>query len=246
MLRDYCPACQVFFYDNPLPVVSVIVVRNREMMLVKRKYDPMSGYWCLPTGFAETGESIEAAALRELKEEAGIKANITGLVNIESGVSEMYGDLLFVTFEAEWTKGEPRAGDDASEVKLFPVGQLPELAFTSNINAVKAYITGKQEYWTILDSFSKMILRKTDESPGIDFLANKLIRFVEKNAAIISNRWLEDVRTNHTTPTYSRFDPEASFSRNKTVILHFRKWLEGKFSNKEIRNYYQKLGKERC
>ena len=53
------------------------------MLLVKRKHDPFKGLWCLPMGFAESGESIESAALRELEEEAGIQGKILGLVNVE-------------------------------------------------------------------------------------------------------------------------------------------------------------------
>lgn len=245
VLRDYCPACKAFFYDNPLPVVSSIVVKNRELLLVKRKFNPKAGEWCLPMGFAESGESIEAAALRELEEEAGIKGKIIGLVDIESGISETYGDLLFITFEAEWTGKEPQAGDDASAVKFFPFNRMPVLAFPSNIHAVRQYLIEKQEYWAIIDSFSRIVSEDTEKTPGVDFLSGKLIRFIEKNVEVISNRWLDDVRSNHTTPTFARFDAAASFARNKTAIRQFSEWLEGRFSNQQIRDYYQKLGSER-
>ena len=89
VFRDYCEHCNKFFYDNPLPVVSSIVVKDRNVLLVKRKYDPNKGQWCLPMGFAETGESIEAAALRELLEETGIHGKIIDLVDVVSGYSDM-------------------------------------------------------------------------------------------------------------------------------------------------------------
>jgi len=245
VMRDFCPECKVFYYDNPLPVASVIVVKNREVLLVRRKFDPQAGYWCLPMGFAESGESIETAALRELEEEAGIKGKITGFVNIESGYSEAYGDLLFVTFEAEWTAKEPNAGDDAADVGFFSFSKLPELAFPSNLNAIKSYLLEKEEYWAIIDSFSKVISTEEGKIPLTDYLSGKLIRIVEKNAEVISNRWLEDVRVNHTTKMYAKFDAASSLERNKTVIRQFRKWLAGKFSNHEIRDFYQKLGADR-
>jgi ADP-ribose pyrophosphatase YjhB (NUDIX family) len=245
VLRDHCPSCNIFFYDNPLPVVSSIVVKDRQILLVKRKYDPKAGEWCLPMGFAESGESIESAALRELEEEAGITGRITGLVDIESGVSETYGDLLFVTFEVEWTGSEPEAGDDAEEVRFFSFHSLPKLAFTSNTSAVKAYVSGKEEYWAIIDSFSRVISGDMENSSGVDFLSARLILFIEKNMEAISVRWLDDIRTNHSTPTYARFDLETSLERNKTIMRHFRKWLQGKFSNKEIAKYYQALGATR-
>ncbi|MCX7634415.1 MAG: NUDIX domain-containing protein, partial [Syntrophales bacterium] len=52
--RHYCPSCHRFFYTNPLPVVSAIVAQERQILLVKRARAPYRGYWCLPTGFAET------------------------------------------------------------------------------------------------------------------------------------------------------------------------------------------------
>lgn len=115
-IRDYCTGCDKFFYDNPLPVVSVIVVVKRQFLLVQRKMEPQKGKWCLPTGFAESGESIEAAALRELKEETGIIGKIIDFVDLDSGYSSHYGDLLFATFEAEWISGTLKPGDDAEDV----------------------------------------------------------------------------------------------------------------------------------
>jgi NADH pyrophosphatase NudC (nudix superfamily) len=54
VLRDYCEHCDKFFYDNPLPVVSSIVVNDRKVLLIKRKIEPNKGEWCLPMGFADT------------------------------------------------------------------------------------------------------------------------------------------------------------------------------------------------
>jgi len=75
-LRDFCPCCNSYFYENPLPVVSSILESSRQILLVKRGRPPSKGLWCLPSGFAEAGESIEEAALRELKEETGIKGKL--------------------------------------------------------------------------------------------------------------------------------------------------------------------------
>ena len=93
ILRDYCASCDTFFYKNPLPVVSSIVVVDRELLLVKRKYEPHIGEWCLPSGFAETGESIQGAALRELEEETGIK-----------GIGKEIAGSLVAYFEDESNK----------------------------------------------------------------------------------------------------------------------------------------------
>jgi ADP-ribose pyrophosphatase YjhB (NUDIX family) len=245
VLRDFCERCYVYFYDNPLPVAANIVIKDREILLVKRKENPFKGLWCLPMGFAETGESIEDAALRELSEEAGIQGNIVNLVHVESGHSETYGDLLHLTFETEWISGKTVPGDDASELGFYPFGEMPEMAFESNINAIKHFIASKQEYWSIIDSFHRSVGKQYPEREVQDFLSDKLIKLIENNAEIITNRWLEDVRSRKSTPTYARFDPDTSFSRSKDVVKHFGYWLGGLYADSDIRKFYNQLGEER-
>ncbi|MBN2174851.1 MAG: NUDIX hydrolase [Bacteroidales bacterium] len=244
-LRDYCDQCNTYFYDNPLPVASAIVVSDRKLLLVKRKNEPQKGEWCLPSGFAETGESIEEAALRELEEEAGIKGKIIDFVSVDSAFSSMYGDLIFVTFEAEWTGGIILAGDDAEEVGFFSFQELPALAFESNVNAVKRYLQDKQEYWAIVDSFT---LSMGEEQTGFikgDYLSDKLVGMIEKNAEVISRRWLQDVMNNKSTPTYASADPDSTFQRNLYVVSHFGKWLSGYHNDRDVRNFYFEVGLER-
>lgn len=243
VLRDYCDHCDHFFYDNPLPVVSSIVDKDRSILLVKRKYEPNQGEWCLPMGFAETGESNEAAALRELEEEAGIMGKVVDLVDVASGFSKIYGDLLFITYETEWVGGKPKAGDDAEEVSFFPFDKMPGLAFSSNTKAVTAYLRSKEDYWAIVDSFSQSI--KITGAKGGDYLSDKLLRIVEKNAEVIGRQWMADIQSNKSTPTYSKKDPGVTMDRVQVVIAQFSKWLGGEFGDNDVRKYYHELGKQR-
>ena len=244
-IRDFCPRCDRFFYDNPLPVVSVIVAVKRQFLLVQRKYEPQKGRWCLPSGFAESGESIEEAALRELKEETGIDGKIVDLVDLDSGYSSHYGDLLFATFEAEWTGGTLEPGDDAENVSFFDIDKIPPLAFDSNIRAIKAYIRDKQDYWDMMDSFALSIGEVPTGKTGRSFLSDKLVRIVENNADVIARRWLEDVRTGKSTPTYASASPERTLERSLAIISQFQKWLGGTYTDEHVRNFYKELGKER-
>lgn len=244
-MRDYCDSCDMFFYDNPLPVASTIVVKNREVLLVKRKFDPYKGHWCLPSGFAEIGESIQAAALRELEEETGIQGKVIGFVNVNSTHNNFYGDLIFVTFETEWIGGELLAGDDAEAVKFFAFEEIPHLAFESNIMALQRYAESKKEYWEIVDSFSMSISSSKKKKREGNFVSDKLIKIIEHNAEVIAARWLNDVMTNKSTPTYATSDSKVSLQRIMWVIGQFEKWLGGYYSKKDLREYYLKLGCER-
>lgn len=243
--RDYCLSCGVFFYDNPLPVASSIVVHKREVLLVKRKFDPYKGMWCLPSGFAESGESIETAALRELQEETGIGGKIIDFVCADSIYNKIYGDLIFITYEVEWIRNNLMAGDDAEEVKFFPLNGIPPLAFESNKKAVNRYIFSKQEYWSIVDSFSLSVGNGYPDFLKGDYLSNKLIDIIEKNAEVIANRWMNDVRTNKSTPTYAFADQNSSRERVLFFIRQFGKWLGGYFTDQEVRKYYIDLGIKR-
>jgi ADP-ribose pyrophosphatase YjhB (NUDIX family) len=242
-LRDYCVHCEKFFYDNPLPVVSVIVSKDRNVLLVRRKHEPEKGQWCLPSGFAESGESVEAAALRELTEETGIHGRIIDLVDVVSGYSKTYGDLIFITFEAEQIGGTVTAGDDASEVRFFSFQEMPKLAFASNTKAVSAYLNSKQDYWAIIDSFSKSAGLR--ESKAGDYLSDKLLQLIEKNADIIGRRWLADVKSNKSTPTYALSEERRTYERIMRLIGHFSKWLGGTYTDQDIRENYKNLGKTR-
>ncbi|MCD4746924.1 MAG: NUDIX hydrolase [Bacteroidales bacterium] len=245
ILREYCNICKIFFYDNPLPVVSCILENDRNIILVKRGNKPYKGMWCLPSGFAETGESIETAALRELKEETGVKAGITNLVDVDSCTNYFYGDLIFLTFEVERTGGKLIAGDDAVEVKYFPLNKIPKLAFDSNTKAVNAYIKSKVDYWAIVDSFNLTIEDVKYAEKKKNLLSDRLIDVIENNSELIATLWLKDVTTKKSTYHYQKYEQKDIFERGKKIILQFGKWLEGFINEKDIRNFYFQLGEER-
>jgi len=142
-LRQVCPVCDTIFYRNPLPVASAVVINGkREVLLVKRAQEPSKGMWCLPIGFAELDETIAEAALRELREEAGIEGEIVRLLDACSQASDFYGDLLVVTFQVRKVGGLESAGDDAEQTGYFPLSGLPELAFESNRKAIALFRAG--------------------------------------------------------------------------------------------------------
>jgi 8-oxo-dGTP diphosphatase len=246
ILRDYCRRCGTFFYENPLPVASSIVVSDRSILLVKRGKKPYRGLWCPPTGFAETGESIEAAAVRELEEETGIVGRVVSLVDVDSCANYFYGDLLFITFEVEPEGGALEPGDDTVAATYFPLEKMPKLAFRSNRKAIDAYIRGKKDYWAIVDSFA----RTTGRAAGRrgeqgNLLSDRLIVVIEQNVETIANLWIQAVKTSRSTPSYHRFDEARLFRRIDKDLSQFGKWLSGVYGDEDVRDFYMALGRER-
>ena len=239
--REVCPVCETVFYRNPLPVAaSVVLNENREVLLVKRKREPQKGMWCLPIGFAELGETIGQAARRELKEETGIEGRTRRLIDADSFQSDYYGELLIVTFEQEKVGGIERAGDDAEVVSYFPLNRLPELAFGSNQKAIRFCAEAHRDEWAIQDSFQSL---QSDE--GEEMLSDALVAFVGAHAEEVTQLWHDEVRSNPTTTSYARIDPDPLFDRGFTAVSQFGRWLKGTEADDEVRAFYRALGKER-
>jgi 8-oxo-dGTP diphosphatase len=239
--RLACSACETVFYENPLPVAaSVVLNQRREVLLVKRKRDPHRGKWCLPMGFAEIGETIAAAALRELREEAGVEARVLWLLDADSSESSHYGDLLIVTFEMQKMRGHERAGDDAEEVRYFPIEKHPPLAFSSNEKALRACAAAHEEAWAIQDSFSTL---QNDEDEGM--LSDELVTLIQNRADEVAGLWLIDVRTNPTTSSYHAIDADQLMERATLAISMFGRWLRGDEAPDEVKAFYRVVARER-
>ena len=138
--RHHCDECKEVFYFNPLPVVSTVLVNSeREVLLVLRKNEPYKNMWCLPMGFAEIDESIQDAALRELEEETGVEGKIVCMLDAQTTYDSYYGNMLILSYEAGYVRGEIKAGDDAEDVRFFPINDIPKLAFDANEKAIREY-----------------------------------------------------------------------------------------------------------
>lgn len=243
--RDFCPVCNSFFYENPLPVVSSILESSRQILLVKRDRAPSKGLWCLPTGFAEAGESIEQAALRELQEETGIKGKIVKLLDVDSYKSSFYGDLLFLTFVVQQSGGKLCAGDDCSQARFWPVNKLPHLAFRSNKRALDAYIKSRKDYWAIFDLIEHTDKKTLPPAIAKNSLTRRLVNIIIKNKRKIIEQWLEDIAENPSTAEYHKVDREVLYNICDRILLELTLWLGGLHDVEKIRGFYTKLGRER-
>ncbi|MDR6627738.1 NUDIX hydrolase [Caulobacter segnis] len=115
---------------HPVPTVGVVCLRGDEVLLIKRGTPPRLNQWSLPGGRLEWGETTAVAALRELKEETAVDAELLGLIDVIDGVfparpsldgkggGEITRHYVLIDYAARWTDGEPVAGDDAADARF--------------------------------------------------------------------------------------------------------------------------------
>lgn len=129
-----------YTYDYPRPMLTadcVVVRSGSEVLLVRRGGEPFKGCWALPGGFMEMDETIEHCAVRELEEETGLRfaEQDLRLIGVYSAPGrDPRGRTVTAAFRVESGErraenGEPVAGDDAAEVRWWPLAALPPLAF---------------------------------------------------------------------------------------------------------------------
>jgi len=139
-MRPTCPQCGFIHYRNHVPAAGVILETAAGGLLVRRRFDPRAGAWCLPAGFMEFGESPEDCAVRELFEETGLRGRLRRLFNVYTGSDDPRTRAILIVFVAELAGGTLTPGDDAIEAGWFPLDEPPEpLAFQSHTRALHEY-----------------------------------------------------------------------------------------------------------
>ena len=120
-------------YPRPMLTADCVVTNGRdEVLLVRRGNDPFRGQWALPGGFMEMDETIEHCAARELREETGIAVSESALrlVGVYSAPGrDPRGRTVTAAYAVRLADGVATAGDDAAEVRWWPLAALPPLAF---------------------------------------------------------------------------------------------------------------------
>ncbi len=129
--RLVCPDCGHIAYENPKIVVGSVVVERAGILMCRRAIEPRRGFWTLPAGYLEFGETVEEGALREAWEEAQACISLDGVLGVFS-VSRI-GQVQII-FRARFAREPDFApGPESLEVALFGWERIPwaEIAFPS-------------------------------------------------------------------------------------------------------------------
>jgi ADP-ribose pyrophosphatase YjhB (NUDIX family) len=122
--------------NRPLVGVGVVAVKDGRVLLIRRGKPPREGGWSLPGGRQRLGETVRETARRELREETGVEAEVTALLDVvdsitRDGAGAVAYHYTLVDFLAAWRGGEARAGGDAAEAVWADPADLEPYELTS-------------------------------------------------------------------------------------------------------------------
>jgi ADP-ribose pyrophosphatase YjhB (NUDIX family) len=128
---------------QPALAVSIAVFRDGEVLLASRTAAPFQKMFTLPGGLVETGETVESAALRELREETGVLARLAGFNQpVQHILRDAFGRVerhyVILSFAAVWLAGEAQPGAEAGEVLWRAPGNLSGLPLTPGLPHIVA------------------------------------------------------------------------------------------------------------
>jgi ADP-ribose pyrophosphatase YjhB (NUDIX family) len=135
--RWVCNDCGIVHYQNPLIVVGCVAERDGKILLCKRAIEPRYGYWTVPAGFMELGETLAGGAARETLEEACATVELSHLF---ASVDVIDAGQVHLFFSGKLVS-DYGVGDESLEVDLFSEDEIPwdDIAFQSGKFALRKY-----------------------------------------------------------------------------------------------------------
>lgn len=121
--RPACMSRGYVFWDTPIPVVAAIVEREGHVLLARKRGWPPDR-WALFAGFPEGGETMEEAILREVCEEAGLTAEVLGLVGV---YSLPQGKQVFIVYRLRAGGNAVKVGEELEAIREFRQDELGEM-----------------------------------------------------------------------------------------------------------------------
>jgi ADP-ribose pyrophosphatase YjhB (NUDIX family) len=161
--RYVCEACGAIHYENPKLVVGCVPEHEGRILLCRRAIEPRRGYWTVPAGFMENGETLQQGAARESKEEALAEVTIGSLLAV---VHVLHAQQVHVFFRAALPNAHYGVGTESLEVVLVEPADIPwsDIAFPSTEFALRHYLADKAaghepHHFTSIDRRLKSPLR---------------------------------------------------------------------------------------
>ena len=142
--RHVCDSCSTIHYRNPLMVVGTIPEWEDRILLCKRAIEPRHGYWTLPAGFMELGETTAQAALRETLEEARARVELGEAFTL---LSVPHVNQVHLYYRARLPAQEFAAGEETLEARLFSESEIPwdAIAFRTVSATLKHFFSDRKE-----------------------------------------------------------------------------------------------------
>lgn len=143
-LRYICTSCDTIHYQNPRVIVGTLPVYGEQVLLCKRAIEPRKGFWTLPAGFMENGETTLEGAARESWEEA--RATLTH-ENLYRLFDLPYINQVYMFYLADLVDGSFSAGPESLDVKLYDEADIPwdEIAFAVVADTLREYFEDRKK-----------------------------------------------------------------------------------------------------
>jgi ADP-ribose pyrophosphatase YjhB (NUDIX family) len=161
--RYVCDGCGSIHYQNPRNVVGSIPVYGEQVLLCRRAIAPRHGYWTLPAGFMELGESTSVGAARETFEEAGARVEIGPLYSL---LNVPHAEQVHLFYLATMPNADYCAGEESLEVALFHEHEIPwdELAFPTVKQTLEWFFADRAA--GLLEAGKELHVRSRDVLPS--------------------------------------------------------------------------------
>jgi 8-oxo-dGTP diphosphatase len=132
------PAASAVQPTHPQLAVSAAIFRDDKILLVRRARSPAKGFYSLPGGRVEFGETLHAALHREVDEETALKIQIIGLAGWREVVpgTSGGGHYLIMSFAARWISGEPVLNDELDDFRWLAPDATDDLKLTDGLQEV--------------------------------------------------------------------------------------------------------------
>ena len=142
--RHVCSSCGAIHYRNPLMVIGSIPEWDDQVLLCRRAIEPRHGFWTLPAGFMELGETVAQAAIRETLEEANARVELGGVFTM---LSVPHVNQVHIFYRARLLDLDFGPGSESLEVALFREQDVPwrELAFRTISATLKHYYADRRQ-----------------------------------------------------------------------------------------------------